>query len=245
MIKEAIEKIVSMAAVTRDQVHGIEYEVSPGSGYRFIKPLVSPDVEVTTLDGLVELLETGLDKFEPKKIFVHVVNETLVQVSEIQADLYGHRHTYINTRMLDGVAGFQFNEWKTQESFIIGLQSCFVLTPDLSELLDIASHISVSDKATVSDTGVAQNVELKRSIAFKEEKTIRPRVELAPYRTFREVQQPVSDFIFRVRDGGQLALFEADGGAWKIAAMKTIHVWLANRLKGSTVGGLPDISIIS
>lgn len=44
---------------------------------------------------------------------------------------------------------------------------------------------------------------------------------LKPYRTFREMDQPESPFVLRVwkdNEGVRLAVFEADGGAWKIKA---------------------------
>ena len=63
--------------------------------------------------------------------------------------------------------------------------------------------------------------------------------------TIRELDQPASDFIFRVKAQGGFALFEADGGAWKIAAINAIASWLTNRIKTSTVEGLDKLPIIS
>lgn len=57
-------------------------------------------------------------------------------------------------------------------------------------------------------------------------------VTLIPYRTFLEVQQPASDFIFRMKSscGVQCAIFEADGGTWKNEAMNNIKEYLKNEL---------------
>ena len=59
-------------------------------------------------------------------------------------------------------------------------------------------------------------------------------MKLRPYRTFTEVVQPASDFIFRMKEdrGITCALFEADGGAWKNAAMKNIKEYLEFELEG-------------
>jgi hypothetical protein len=50
------------------------------------------------------------------------------------------------------------------------------------------------------------------------------------------VDQPISSFIFRMKDdrcgGVQCALFEADGGAWKINAMEAIKAYLIRELEG-------------
>ena len=53
----------------------------------------------------------------------------------------------------------------------------------------------------------------------------------SPYRTFIEVEQPESKFIFRMREGGACALFEADGGAWKLDAQNAVYEYLKDRLK--------------
>jgi hypothetical protein len=66
-----------------------------------------------------------------------------------------------------------------------------------------------------------------------------------PNTSFRELDQPASDFIFRVKNGGGFALFEADGGAWKIAAINAIAAWLKNRLHTSEVEQLDTLPIIS
>ena len=59
-------------------------------------------------------------------------------------------------------------------------------------------------------------------------------VRLKPYRTFLEVEQPESEFIFRMKDchgGIGCAFFEADGGAWKIEATQNIKAYLQEELK--------------
>ena len=53
-----------------------------------------------------------------------------------------------------------------------------------------------------------------------------------------EVDQPVSKFVFRLKqdkyDGIQCALFEADGGAWEIDAMDSIRHYLEAKLSDIT-----------
>lgn len=53
---------------------------------------------------------------------------------------------------------------------------------------------------------------------------------LAPYRTFLEVEQPESQFIFRMKDGPRGAIFEADGGAWRNQAIVNIREYLKEQL---------------
>ena len=55
-------------------------------------------------------------------------------------------------------------------------------------------------------------------------------VTLRPYRTFNEVEQPASQFVFRINKLANLALFEADGGKWKLEAVESIANYLKNEL---------------
>ncbi|OSB00487.1 hypothetical protein B2H85_13365, partial [Clostridium botulinum] len=65
-------------------------------------------------------------------------------------------------------------------------------------------------------------------------------VTLAPYRTFPEIEQPLSRFIFRMQQGPSAAIYEADGGAWRNQAMQRIKAYLEEELKG-----IKNINIIS
>lgn len=58
-------------------------------------------------------------------------------------------------------------------------------------------------------------------------------VVLAPYRTFTEVEQPKSPFVFRIRQTGdevQAALFAADADAWKREAIANIRDWFEQHI---------------
>mgnify|MGYP003258251653 FL=1 len=53
---------------------------------------------------------------------------------------------------------------------------------------------------------------------------------MQPYRTFLEVKQPASDFLLRIDKDGHPALYEADGGAWKLEAKRNIAGYLSAQL---------------
>jgi hypothetical protein len=73
-------------------------------------------------------------------------------------------------------------------------------------------------------------VTVKTGIAKIEDVFVPNPVVLAPYRTFPEIAQPESKFIFRMQTGPTAALFEADGGAWRNEAMGRIKAWLEEQL---------------
>ena len=66
-------------------------------------------------------------------------------------------------------------------------------------------------------------------------------VALVPFRTFIEVEQPESKFVFRVKDGPQMGLFEADGGEWRLAAMLRIKEYL----EGSFTAKGIDVKVLA
>ncbi len=134
------------------------------------------------------------------------------------------------------------------ESFIIAAQAGFQrvkvqhddgsFVKDLDYVLDIASHITSENAVSNTDDGFAQRVAVKQGIALKAEAILRPMVNLAPYRTFAEIDQVLSTFVFRARvDNGtaKLALFEGDGGRWKLGAYLAIASWLSGKFGGTPV----------
>ena len=102
------------------------------------------------------------------------------------------------------------------------------------ELIEIefAGTVEAGTVAEYGDDGVSQKAAIKTGIASKGEAIIPSPIKLKPYRTFLEVSQPESDFVFRMKEsmGVFCALFEADGGAWKMDAMEYIKWYLEDRL---------------
>ena len=80
---------------------------------------------------------------------------------------------------------------------------------------------------------------MKTGISSKAVKALPNPVTLRPYRTFTEVEQPASSFIFRCRqsgdDGVQFMLAEADGGAWRAEAMKNLKAFMEQAVPGLNV----------
>lgn len=104
-------------------------------------------------------------------------------------------------------------------------------------------RISKEDGITTMDNGVTQQVEARSGISLKVKETIKPRVKLIPFRTFTEIGQPESEFLTRVDDNGNIGFFEADGGAWKIAAKQNIADYLKRELTDLVDTGLVVVMI--
>ncbi len=254
MIAEGIQKIIDIAKNPLHTIHGLQYTEGP---LTLVPPPSAAAFSVDTLDGFVNMLEAGIDNFEPKNTVIHILSFKSVQLVQCRATEYGKRIAHVEAKPTEGITQFPFfNQPGPQEDFVIGLQTHFQPMPesefkagqkvdDLVYLMDLASHITFAEKAKQVDTGVRQEITLQRGIAHKEDVEVRARLTLKPYRTFRELSQPASDFIFRIKDGPKLALYEADGGTWKIAAIAAIQEWLTNRIQTSEIATLREIPIIS
>ena len=106
----------------------------------------------------------------------------------------------------------------------------FINDADRNLVLDFASHLKIEKGAEVQDNGISQMATVRDGVAsLAQAKTPNP-VTLRPYRTFNEVEQPASQFVFRINKLANLALFEADGGKWKLEAVERIANYLKNEL---------------
>ena len=226
MLKEFVEKIVALAAPTMINLNGLFYADRPLT--LIAEPPMSC-VPLLTLTGLAEVIRQRADNLVPEEFLIHVVSHAEVQLVEKSTDTFGRRVCLARVKLDDGQP-FAFGRFLDREEFVIGLQSRFVESPDLLDTLKIASNLEAATVAQSEDDGISQRTTVKQGITLKEVVTVKRRVSLAPYRTFREVPQPSSEFVFRLRsDNGAIpscALFEADGGKWKLDAVLAIKSWL-------------------
>ncbi|MFA0816003.1 MAG: hypothetical protein ACC608_09480 [Anaerofustis sp.] len=233
MLKEAIEKIISLSAPNIIDRCGNEF--SDKKLTLIESPLIEP-VEINTLSGFVSAIKKEIateDLLLP--IMVHIADH---------ASVYARcaANPTERTREIPFIAkaqfvGFNFGLKMDIESMIIGLKSRFIQTDERDALIKCIGSITEENSATASDDGISQNVTVKTGVALKEDLKINPIVKLAPYRTFIELNQPESEFLIRLSEGLQAALYEADGGAWKIAARKNIGAFLALELAEEIASG--------
>jgi len=205
---------------------------------KLIYPPQTKAVDCSTLQGLVDLFVEDMDDVKPDQVFVHITSPTTVDIISKISDDHGRRRVWARATYPE-CRNFGFGAWMDPESFIIAAQQGFqrvkienpdgTFAKDLDYVLGIASKISAEHTTDHEDDGFAQRVAVKQGVALKAETILKPMVNLAPYRTFAEIDQVVSQFVFRARvHNGQvaLALFEGDGGRWKLGAVAAIKQWL-------------------
>lgn len=187
-------------------------------------------IGLRTLSSLVDYIHSGFDSRE--NVFVHVDSPTIIRVfSSLDMD---REREYLVTVEAE-VPYFKFNQFMDHEEFCIALQSKFVNNPDRALLLKFAGTVEAGSVAEYGDDGVTQKATVKTGIASKGDAIVPNPVTLAAYRTFNEVEQPETQYVFRMKQDGsgvRCALFEADGGAWRNEAMLNIKEYLVKEFEG-------------
>lgn len=238
MIKDALVYLMEkMSPANINEIKGEVWADRPMHRISYI-PKADP-IELNTLTSLVDYLKSNTDTRD--KLIVHVKSPTKVLVySCLNIERERERLVEVNALLPD----FRFNQFIDHEEFCIGLQSKFLESEDRALLLKFAGTVEAGSVASYGDDGVTQKATIKTGVASKSDALVPNPVELRSFRTFIEVEQPLQQFIFRMMQSGsgavRCALFEADGGAWKLEAMKAISDFLKQQL--ADVGDLVIIS---
>lgn len=229
-LRDAIDRIVELAR---------PYTLSTNDGHRYSNVdlhEVKPEVElparysVDTLEALVKLIRIeGID--HSPRLYVRVDSARRVMVDTT----YTHKEYAEYSRLplyeaVSDVPSISVNQSISQEKAVVELQSLYAVTDDRDYLLSMLSRIDVNQGVSSVDNGISQEVSVRTGAVLKEKLTVQPIVHLQPYRTFLEVEQPASDFLLRLDKEGHPALYEADGGAWKLEAKRNIAAYLGEQL---------------
>ncbi len=234
MSAETINRIVELSAVERFQIEGREY--SSKKLNLITAPLIAAS-GVATLTAIRDYLQKNPDGLDLTKIIVHVAGHDQVNIMSVVDQLQRTRETFLAAKASH--RSYPFEKYLEQEDFVIAMQSYFVQkVGDVAPLLAVAGGLTDENVASFGDDGTTQKVMIKQGILRNVETPVPNPVVLAPFRTFMEVEQPASKFVYRIkkgRNGPEMALFEADGGNWKLDCIDKIKTWLEAELPTGTV----------
>lgn len=232
MLKAFAEYLQTMKENKTYEIGGRTYSDKPL--VEIAPPVDRPEMlTVNGLDSCVALIRREIKRIRSLPVYVRVESPRVVEVFSEWDDRFERDNLY---RVACDVP--QFNPgWMDYETAIIKLRSGFVETGDLGYLLDLLGSIRKDDGVQTEDNGVSQIVTATQGVSLKRNVQVKPRVALAPYRTFTEVEQPASEFLLRLSDDGQVGLFEADGGFWRLAAKRNIADYFARLLQAEIDAG--------
>ncbi len=183
------------------------------------------EVRVSTLTAMIDYIKGKSEELR-ESMLIHIVSPTKVIFMSGLVDERVREILMISDAIVNE---FQFDRYYDQERFLIELQSNFIRNDDLEKIMKVAGNIQSGTTANYDDDGISQKTTIKSGIANNSDVIVPNPVRLRPYRTFNEVEQPESDYVFRIKDAGgepSFKLIEAEGGIWKNITMKKIKEFL-------------------
>lgn len=232
MLKEALDFLVQLGEKNSKtevlQICGKTY--STRDLIRYDERARASAIEAGSLRALTDYIEKCSREFAGPMV-VHVEGPKTVRlVSALDADR--KREPLFVSKA--SVSEFLFDRWYDQENFVINMQAGFVPTEDMKNILKVAGNIEAKTTANYGDDGTSQKTTINSGIASKEDVIVPNPCLLQPYRTFQEVEQPASMFVFRIsdKDNGAPAfkLVEADNSIWKCEAVQNIKDYILRAL---------------
>lgn len=186
-------------------------------------------IHVNTLSAMVDYI-TGKREELREKMILHIMSPKVVSLYSGLLEERNRETLFVCDAIVNE---FQFDKYYDQERFLIELQANFAENDDLRTIMQVAGNIQAGTTASYSDDGISQKTTIKTGVQRVDVQVPNP-VKLIPYRTFAEIEQPSSLYVFRVRDDGNGApafkLVEADNGLWKHAAMLKIKDYFEHEL---------------
>jgi hypothetical protein len=198
-------------------------------------------VEIHTLTGLVDFVKANVDALDMKKHFIAVKSPSEVFLYSAISGESRKRDLIAHVEVDRNMNTYRFGNYLNVEEFIIALESLFEESDDRIRLISFVSKVNGGTGFTLADDGITQIVEVHAGVsgALKDKESAPKIVKLQPFRTFRDVEQPESSFLLRLKLTGEntvgVCLYEADGGRWRNSAVKTIQAFLQEELPGVTV----------
>lgn len=194
--RDFIDGIVENSQPTTVTIEGKDY----ATGALFNPPLPIephfPTVPLLTLDSLVEYITANRDAV--------MLSGTSIWVDAQEAKLVGgetgqNRVRPVFAVVKRGIEAPTFGQYQAIEDFRIWLMTRFRETSDREIILKFITKISDEHVATSEDNGISQSVTVRSGIATHSTAVVPSPLQLAPMRTFIEVDQPIGHFIFRLK----------------------------------------------
>ena len=227
--KEALEFLSNQANIAnKNKVHEVDGEkFLIGDDVRpyHLDRRAKKEIVSHSLSSIVDYLKSGSDG--RKNLLIEIKSPSEVTL-EGALNKYGERETLMTAEL--NYSKFRFDEFDDFELLNIALQSQFEKTEDRDILLKFIGNYKEETSNTSTDDGISQTAVIKTGAASVQNVRVPNPVILKPFRTFIEVVQPESKFVFRTRQGMQAGLFGADGDAWVQRAVSDIKDYFVDNI---------------
>ncbi len=230
-IVKDIQAIIEENRVEIKEIDGRQFSTKP---LIEIKPVKNEAKEIrfSDLSSIVEIVKREKYRFH-YPLYINIETEKAVTVLTSMDNEKERERPY--SALAEG-SKFNFGRGYDYENFVISIRSLFTQSQETANLLQLLKKVANVESVEVEDDGISQQVVAKQGAMLASDIKISPILKLAPFRTFIEVEQPESEFLFRISEK-TFALYEADGGAWKIRAKQNIRAFFEQSLKDEIESG--------
>lgn len=229
-IEELVEEKVKPEIVEHE---GVDY-IKSSHGFEQLRKPRTNKIEVNCLDGLVKIIKNLIYDANIEEIYgIHkpfIINldfNCIEVMSALNLDKSRNYLAEANPMIPQLNIGYDM----TVEEMIILLSTSFVQTENTQKFIESLSSLRIVEEVEFNDDGIGQTVTAKKGASMNQKYQIQPIVKLQPIRTYAEIEQVESKFLFRVNKDGTVCLREADGGQWKYDTQKRIVAYLEGQLK--------------
>lgn len=237
MLKELADKIEELVnGQVKPEIfeyEGVDY-VKTAKGFEQLRKPTATTIGVNSLDGLVKMIKNALNDSEVEGMHgiykPFVVNIDFNRIKVMSALCEDKSRNYL-VEAEPMIPRLSIGHDLTVEEMIILLSTSFVPTENTQKFIESLSSLRVVEEVEFNDDGVGQTVTAKKGASMNQKYQIQPIVKLQPIRTYAEIEQVESKFLFRVNKDGTVCLREADGGQWKYETQKRIVAYLEEHLK--------------
>lgn len=208
-----------------------------------LEPLIfepDPDpVVVHTLTGLVDYIKANVDALDLADHLIVVESPSRVVLCSAIGGRRRKRDIILEAELDNKLETYNFGRYQEVEPFIVSMNSLFEESEDRDRLVHYASRVRGGTSFSLADDGVTQIADVSKGVsgALTGKETAPKIVHLKPFRTFRDIEQPMGTFLFRLKliDTENhvvgACLYEADGGRWRNDAIINIKNYLAKEVK--------------
>lgn len=237
MISEAINTIAGLVDSSR-KIEVIEIDGQKFANRNIVRV---PDERVaepkpvphSTLRSLVAYATDDPDGLE-EGTFLSVLSPTEVEITTPVLGVLQNRKVYSGAKA--GIPRHRFGTYMSLVEMSIYLRTCFVATEERDLVVGFIGGVVEEAEIETDDDGIQQRTTVRKGISMKRDGAVPGLVELHPFRTFHDVEQPSSPFVLRLENRGngvEAAVFAADGGAWEHEAMARVAAYLRDALGDS------------
>lgn len=233
MLKELADKIESLVnEKVQPEIFnykGIDY-VKTSKGFEVLRKQSVQPIKTNSLIGVVQFIEDLIKNNysllrTPFLIKVDVNDITVYTSLEEDKD----REILLRAEPLIPDLSLGYN--LSVEELIILLSTAYVQTENTLKFINSISSLRIIEEVEFSDDGIGQTVTAKQGASINKVYEVQPIVKLKPIRTYGEIEQVESKFLFRVSKTGTVKLLEADGGQWKYEAQRRICMFFYDHLR--------------